>query len=145
MQHHIELGFHGEVVAGEFFAAVGASGHHVGGVPAVFVDGDAGDVRVFPFVAEPPHCEEDVEEIPALVGEPVLMARWVVLVGDCLQDAVGDQLLQPVRKDVAGDLQVALEVVEAADAKEDVADDQQCPSIADNVDGAGDDAVEVFD
>ena len=44
-----------------------------------------------------------------------------------------------------GDAEVGADVVEAAEAHEDVADDHQRPPLAHHLDGAGDGAVEVGD
>lgn len=115
----------------------------MGGLSAVFVDGDPFHVGVFPFVPVPPQRHEHIEEISPLVSESVLVAGRVILVGDRFEDAVGDQGLQPICEHVAGNLQVLLEVTKATHSEEDVSHDEQCPAITDDIDGAGNDTVEM--
>jgi hypothetical protein len=68
--------------------------------------------------------DDDGEQVPALVGEDVLVAG-AALVGAQLHDADGDERAQPVDEDVPGDAEAALEVAESADPVEGVAHDQQ--------------------
>jgi hypothetical protein len=138
------LGLNAQIVPGELFAAVGARRNHVGDVTAIFVDGNSRDIGMLPLVSEMPHCKKHVKEISSLVGEPILVTRRVVLIRDRLQDPVGDELLESVGEDIARNLEIALEVVEPPYAEEHVANDQQRPPVTDDVDGAGDDAVEVL-
>ena len=60
-ENNVELWLDAEVVSGEFFTAVSAGRNHVGDVSTVFVDYDAFDVGVFPFVSESPHGKEQIE------------------------------------------------------------------------------------
>src|SRR6516162_7312006 len=70
---------------------------------------------------------EDRPQVGALLGQAVLAAQRPLLVRALHQDPLVDETLEAGLEDVAGDAQVALDVVEAADAQEDVADDQQGP------------------
>ena len=62
----------------------------------------------------------------------------MVLVGDALEDPVVHQVVQPPGKDVAGDAQARLEVVETGHAEEGVPDDEQAPPFAHHVEALGD-------
>ena len=99
---------------------------------------------MLPLVAETPHRKEHIEEVSSLFGKSVFVTGWIVLVGDCLQYAMGDQLLEPVGEHVPRNLQVTLEVVEPSHSEEHVANYQQRPAVANDVDCVGDDTVKVF-
>src|SRR5207247_3955754 len=77
----------------------------------------------------------------ALVGEPVLEALGPLAVADPLQDSFLDEPVEPIGEDVAGDAEALLELLEAAQAQEAVADDQERPALADDLERAGDGAV----
>ena len=49
-----------------------------------------------------------------------------------------DEPLEPRLQHVARDAEIRLQLVEAAHAEEDVADDQQRPALADDLERAGD-------
>jgi hypothetical protein len=83
----------------------------------------------------PQACECDVE-LAAFVGHPVLVALGPLAVADALQDPLLDEAVQPVGEDVAGDPEALLELLEAAQAKEAVADDQERPGLADDLERA---------
>src|SRR5205814_6396499 len=68
---------------------------------------------------------DDRIEVAPLLGQPVLEARWMRLVADALENAVSDQRPEPVGQPVARRAEVALEVLEAADAEEGVAQDEE--------------------
>jgi hypothetical protein len=82
-------------------------------------------------------------EVDAHLGEPVLVAIRRLLVAVLLEHAPLDQRREPVGEDVACDAEVALDLLEAAQAHEDVAQDQGGPPLADDVEGAGDRARQV--
>ena len=73
---------------------------------------------------------EDGPQVGALLGQAVLAAQRALLVRPLHQDALLDEALEPGLQHVAGDAQVALQVVEAPDAQEDVPDDEQGPALA---------------
>ena len=94
-------------------------------------------------VAPLAHGREHRPQVPALGGEPVVGAGRVVAVGNLRQDARLDQPGEALVEDVAGDPQALLELVEAGDAEEGVADDQQRPPLADHLEALGHGAVHV--
>ena len=109
----------------ERLAAVRARGHGGDDVAACGVpDLQRRSARGGPPVAPLAHGRHHVPQVAALVGEPVLGARRMVLVGHALEDPVVHQVVQPPGKDVAGDAQARLEVVEAGHAEEGVPDDE---------------------
>src|SRR5262249_798225 len=55
-----------------------------------------------------------------------------------------DEPVQPVGQDVAGDTQALLEFVEAVKTEQDVANDQQRPTLADNLERSRDRTVLAF-
>src|SRR6185369_17327899 len=93
-------------------------------LPAVPVDEEGGRlaVRGRPAIAPAHERRDRGEEIPSLRGEDVLEARWVVAVPPPLDDAVLRQRREPVGEHVRRDAEVAAEVLEARDAREQVAE-----------------------
>ena len=73
---------------------------------------------------------EDGPQVGALLGEPVLTAQRALLVRPLHQDPFLDEPLEPRLQDVAGDPEVLLQLLEAPDPQEDVADDEQRPPLA---------------
>ena len=69
-------------------------------------------------------------QVGALLGQPVLAARRAVLVGPLHQDPLLDEALEPGLQHIAGHAEVTLQLLEAADPQEDVADDQERPTLA---------------
>jgi hypothetical protein len=61
----------------------------------------------------------------------------MVGVGHAPQEAVVDETLEPIREHGSGNVEVRLEVAEPPDAEERVADDEQRPSLADDLQHAG--------
>src|SRR5712671_4413335 len=76
--------------------------------------------------------ERDVEVEPFL-RQLVLVPLRALAVEDALEHAFVDQPVEPVGQNVAGDSEALLEFVEAVQAEQDVADDQQRPALADNL------------
>src|SRR5581483_148561 len=143
----------------EFVGCSGCDGLDVGWVDACSVGGedsdgdgcvvgdaarDAGrggrDVPVSPLH----ECEQRYAEVAAFLGELVLVALGPLLVADAFEDSVVDELLEPVGEDVAGDAETLLELLETAPAEERVADDQQRPALADELERPRDGAVLSF-
>jgi hypothetical protein len=56
-----------------------------------------------------------------------------------------DKRVQAHGQHVAGDAEPLLELIEAGDPQEGVAQDQQCPPLADHLERAGDRAVHLFE
>jgi hypothetical protein len=51
------------------------------------------------------HGRDDLPKVVAFAGEAVLGAGWVVLIGGALEDAVVDEVVEPLSLGVAGDPQ----------------------------------------
>src|SRR3954452_12731796 len=88
-------------------------------------------------------CHQNGPQVPALAGQAVFVAGAAagLLVGDGLQDAGRGQLAEAVAEHGFREADVAVEVVEAADAVDGVTQDQQCPFLPDHVERALDGAV----
>jgi len=69
----------------------------------------------------------------------------VILIGDALQDVVVDQVVEPLVQDVSRDPETGLEVVEAGDTQEGVANDEQAPPFAHYLQALGDRAVHLLE
>ena len=126
----------------DLLTALGAHANRVGDVAARFVhhfEGRALGRR--PCVAPFTHRREHAPEVAALVGEPVLGARRVLLVGDPFQHTAIDEVIEPVVQDVAGDAEARLEVVEPRHAEERIAHDEHAPPLAHDLQALGDRAV----
>ena len=76
-------------------------------------------------------------QLEALVGQAVLVALGAILVEAALQNPVADEGLEAGGEDVAGDPEPALEVLEAADAEEGVAQDEERPPLPHDLEGPG--------
>src|SRR5215211_910073 len=105
---------------------------------------ESGWLLVQVLVPPLPQTAEGDVEVAALGGESVLVAGRSLAVGDALEHALADEPVQPVGEDVAGDPQALLELVEAANPEEHVADDQQRPALADDLQRPRDRAVLAF-
>jgi len=81
----------------------------------------------------------------ALVGEDVVVTAPRLVVAAAFEHAVADEGVEPLGQDVAGNAEPCLELLEAGDAEERVAEDQQRPPLADHLEGPGDRAVHVFE
>ena len=90
------------------------------------------------LVAPPHEVEDDGVEVAAAVGEPVLVPGRALGVAVALENAGVDQALEAVGEHVARHAQAALEVVEAPDAAEGVAQDEERPAFADELERARD-------
>src|SRR5262245_145362 len=84
--------------------------------------------------------ERDVQVEP-LLCQLVLVPLRPLAVQDPLEHTFVDQPVEPVRQNVAGDSQALLQFVEAVQAQQDVANDQQCPALADNLERSRDRTV----
>src|SRR3974390_1649652 len=90
-----------------------------------------------------PERHEGRPQVGALLGQAVLAAQRPLLVRALHEDALVDESLEAGLEDVAGDAQVALDVVEGADAHEGLPDDQEGPTFSDDLEGGGHRAVLV--
>jgi len=84
-----------------------------------------------PPVAPTHERHDDWEQVAAFFSKTVFPARWSLLIGAPLQYPAPDQTLQPAGQDVARDPKASLELLEAAQPQERVANDEQRPPIAD--------------
>ena len=84
-------------------------------------------------VAPDPHRVEHRREVGALAGEDVLVAGRVRLVLTPFEDAGFHERVEARTEHVAGDAEAPLPLVEAGDAQERVAQDQQRPPLADHL------------
>ena len=91
-----------------------------------------------PAVTPAPESEHHVHQILPLVGEPVLVTRRVFLVLDGFEDPGGDEALESVGEDIAGNPEVFGKVIEPADAHERIPDDHHIPPVTDDIDVLGD-------
>src|SRR5581483_5236678 len=88
--------------------------------------------------------EQRDPQLGALLGQPVLEAGRPLAVADALEDARGDEPVEAIREDVARDAEAREQLVETTAAECDVADDQQRPAVADELERPGDRAVLAF-
>jgi len=80
-------------------------------------------------------------EIAALIGQRIFEARRMLLIRAPLEDSGVGEALEPRGQHVGCDRQRRLEVVEPALAEKHVAQNEQRPPIADDVERAGDRAL----
>ena len=112
------------------------------GVPhGSWTNSRGGTVRRLVHVAPGPQRVDRGPEIPALLRQDVLVAVGPLLVALAGEDPLLDEALEATREHGAGHVETLLEVVEAADAEEDVAEDQQRPALSDDLERAGERAV----
>src|SRR5690606_29536273 len=92
-------------------------------------------IRRLPTVAPSDDRREDLEELPALVRQQVLVPPRPVLVRPATNHRVALELVKPSRQDVRRHAEIPAQVLEAVQAGEEIAQDQRRPSFADDVDG----------
>ncbi len=93
--------------------------------------------RIDVAVAELHQRDEHRPQVQALFGQAVLVSKGVFLVRNPAQDAVLDERVEAVGQNVASRAGAPLEILEAARAHERVADDEQRPALADELERAG--------
>jgi hypothetical protein len=82
----------------------------------------------------PPHQAHDHRiQVERALRQPVLIPVGVGPVADPLEHAVADEPAQALGQDIARDAEVPLELPVAADAEEGLAQDQERPAIAEDV------------
>ena len=96
-----------------------------------------------PAVAPLAHRRDDVPQIAALLRQQIVVPQRPLPIRDALEHARVDKPLQALRQHVAGDAEARLELVEARVAEEHVAEDQQRPPLAHDLEALGDRAVHV--
>ncbi len=77
-------------------------------------------------------AEQDGIEVESLLGEPVLEALRPILIFAAFEDPVADERLETVGEDVPGEACIPLELAEAANAEEALAQDEQRLAVADD-------------
>jgi hypothetical protein len=77
-----------------------------------------------PLVAPLTQGGDDQPQVPPFVGEPVLVAGWMLLIGDPFEHTVLDEPAEALIQHVPGDPEAGLEVVEPPDPEKGVAQDQ---------------------
>src|SRR6185437_6492913 len=87
--------------------------------------------------------ERDVQ-VETLLRQVVLVPLRPLAVQDPLEHTFVDQPVEPVGQNVAGDAQALLQFVEAVQAQQQVANDQQRPALADNLERSRDRTVLAF-
>src|SRR2546428_4223190 len=87
--------------------------------------------------------QRDVQ-VETLLRQLVLVPLRALAVEDPLEHALVDESVEPVRQHVAGDAEALLEFVEAVQTEQDVADDQQRPALADDLERSRDRTVLAF-
>ena len=97
---------------------------------------------VAPFLAPLAKRQHHRQQRLALVGQRVDHLALVGRIGRPLEDPAGDELAEPVGEDVAGNPEPGLEFLEMLEAVERAAQDQERPFLADQLDRAGQRAVQ---
>jgi hypothetical protein len=92
-------------------------------------------------VAPLQELDDDRPQVHALVRQPVLVAQGPLAVRDLREDVLGDEALEARGEHVASHAQVALQRVEAAHPEEHVAQHEERPALADQLQRASDRAV----
>jgi pimeloyl-ACP methyl ester carboxylesterase len=126
-----------DVARGDGFVAVCADEPRVSRLTAWLVDQLE---RALPVLGRemavgPSHEADDHGiQLECAVGEPVLVPVWVGAIADAFEQTVGDEMPEPIGENVAGDSEVALHLAVAAHAEERLAEDQEGPAVAEDVD-----------
>jgi hypothetical protein len=94
-----------------------------------------------PAVAPLHQAEQYSLQIAPGLRQAVLAAWRIVLIGLLNQHTCVYKALQAIGQDIACDIEVLAEVVEAADAVEGFADDEQGPAVAQDSERTGDAAI----
>src|SRR5262245_41081091 len=121
-----------EVRRPEPLAAVAAEERRGPGPSAARVLDDPWGSGAREVAVAPLHQREQSDaEVAALVGQHVLVPLGPLVVARALEDAGVDEPREAVAEDVSRDAEAALEIVEAPNPEEGVADDQERPALAD--------------
>ena len=143
--NHGEERLNANVSSGEPLATVPAMCDRIGFVAASEVDGAlvVGIGGRGPPFAIAPERHKHVEEVLAPLGQAVLAANGVVLVGLGAEQSGRHQSLETIGEGVAGDAQAANELVEAAYTQECVTENEDRPGVVHDLDSVGDRTFEV--
>ena len=115
-------------------------GMHVVATGSVMQDEGSAFGAGEPAFAPGRHGGKNRVDVSAFVGEAVLAAGRSLLVFDPAEQVFVNETVQSLGEDVASDPERGLEVVEAAGPETRLAQDQQVPVVAEDVDAAGDGA-----
>ena len=88
-----------------------------------------------PTVSPSQHRDEGTVEVPSHVGEKIFVPVRRALVLPSIEDAAGDQAVEPVGQDVRRDRELGQDLVVATVAEEALADDHETPFVADDLAG----------
>jgi hypothetical protein len=144
LPNHVRQGVYEKLPACEWLSAVGARRHGVGLATTRQVDEAPRLRHRFPPVAPAPQGQQDVEQVLALVGQDVFVARGMLLIAPACEDTAGDEAVEPFGEDVPGDPEIPPELIEPPDAQEGVAQDQHAPAVAEQLQAVGDHAIEMI-
>ena len=92
-------------------------------------------------VAPLPQADERDMKVAALSGQVVLVPLRPFLIGNSLEDSFVDQPAKTVGENLPRDPEISLELIESTQSQQSVTNDQECPSLADYLEGARDRTV----
>ena len=131
-------------VLGDRPAAVAVGQDGVGDLAGVAVgQQQAGAFRGEMAVAPREQGLEHIAEITAARGEQIFVARRALAVAPALQQPRFDQRLQAPGQHVGRDVEALLEFIEAGEALEGIAQDQDAPPFPHTLQAAGDRALQI--
>src|SRR5579883_3601405 len=131
-----------EAWAGERLAARAIDQHRIDRLARLRVDYD--DARPFGremLVVPGEQRQQHGTEIAAALGQHIFGTRRPLAITPALEQAARHQRAEPPRQDVGRDVEALLELVEARQALEGVAQNQDAPPFADALEAAGDRAL----
>src|SRR3546814_2486980 len=100
-------------------------------------------LAIGPAFGPTPHRVEDVEQIPALRGQPIFVTRRPLPIGLALDHALGHQPLEPRRDKLRAKAATPRERLEASPPEEQLAQDQQPRADGEQFGGAADGAESI--
>ncbi len=96
-----------------------------------------------PSVAPGQQCQQHGSEIAPARGQRVLVPRRPLAVASPLQQSRANEPAQPARQDVGRNAEALMELVEASQSVQGIAQDQDAPPLAHALQAAGDRALHV--
>ena len=135
----------GVVLAIDLFAGTPIDEHRLDLLPRALIGEKHADAFRRKVPVAPCHQrQQHGAEIAATWRKHILIACRLVAIATTLQQTVFDQRAKPASEHVRSDVQTLLEVIEAADALEGIAQDQDAPPLAHPLKTAGDRALRAF-
>src|SRR4051794_28640645 len=98
-----------------------------------------------PLVAPLHQGEKHGKEVKSLLRETVFVASASTNDFVSNEDLLIDKLVQTVRQDVASDPQIIQHLGESPATEEDLTNDEQCPPLADDLEGLCDGALHILE